>query len=361
MTQNRPDVFFVPLEDNENPDSVERKTRLLFDEAGFQSIINPSKSVAIKTHFGERGNRTHLTPDQIRPLVQKVKEYGGKPFLTETSVLYKSNRSNALDHILLAYEHGFTFENVGAPIIMADGFLGVWERKITINGEFYDKVGIAGDAIAPDALLIVSHATGHLLSGLGATIKNMGMGLSSRMGKLNQHSEVAPKVDAALCDLCKTCIKWCPEDCILENDGAAFIQEEKCIGCGECLAVCKTGAVQFTWDASSDNMQKKMVEHAYGVYLEKKDSMAYITFLTNMTKDCDCLKSKEKMVPDMGIMASFDPIALDMATLDLTRQRYQQNLSKLAYPDRNPMVQIDHGVKLGMGSKEYRLVEIKAS
>ena len=358
MNQNASDVFFIPVEDDEKPELLEQKTRRLFEAAGLNSIITPSKSVAIKTHFGEKGNRTYLKPEQIRPIVQLVKEAGGKPFLTETSVLYRGSRSNALDHILLAFEHGFTYENMGAPIIMADGFLGVWEREITINGDFYEKVGIAGDAIAPESLLIVSHATGHLLSGLGATIKNLGMGLSSRMGKLNQHSELAPKVDTALCDLCKTCIKWCPEDCILENDGAAFIQEEKCIGCGECLAVCKTGAVQFTWDASSENMQKKMVEHAYGVYLEKKESMAYMTYLTNMTKDCDCLKSKEKMIPDIGIAASFDPIALDMATLDLTQQRYQENLSKLAYPDRDPMVQIDHGVKLGMGSKEYRLVEL---
>ncbi len=358
MTQDRPDVFFIATQDDEAPDSVAQKIKLLFDKAGFPSLIKPEKSVAIKTHFGEKGNRTHITADQIRPVVQKVKEHGGKPYLTETSVLYRSNRSNALDHILLAYEHGFTFENVGAPIIMADGFLGVWEREITINGDYYEKVSIAGDALAPETMLIVSHATGHLLAGLGSAIKNLGMGLSSRMGKLSQHSEVAPRVDASLCDFCKTCLKWCPENCILDNDGVAFIQEEKCIGCGECIAVCKSGAVQFSWDVTSENLQKKMVEHAFGVHVEMKDRMAYMTFLTNMTKDCDCLKSKEKMIPDIGIVASFDPIALDMATLDLTQQKNQENLSKLAFPQHDPMIQIEHGVKLGMGSKEYNLVEI---
>jgi uncharacterized protein len=129
--------------------------------------------VAIKTHFGETGNKTHFTADHIRPIVSRVKEAGAKPFLIETSVLYKGNRLNTLDHILLAFKHGFTYENVGTPIIMSDGFLGVFEREITINGEFYEKVKIAGDAIAADSLLIVSHATGHLLSGLGATINNL--------------------------------------------------------------------------------------------------------------------------------------------------------------------------------------------
>ena len=359
MTQTRSDVFFIPVQDDESTTSVAEKVNTLFDKAGFQSIIKPKDIVSIKTHFGEKGNVTHLPPELIRPVVNKVKEHSGKPFLTETSVLYKSKRSNALDHILLAYEHGFTFENVGAPIIMSDGFLGVWEREITINGDFYEKVGIAGDAIAPDALLIISHATGHMVSGLGATMKNMGMGMSSRMGKLNQHSEVAPKVNKETCDFCKTCIKWCPENCIIEDNETALILEEKCIGCGECLAVCKPGAVQFTWDATSENLQKKMVEHAYGLYCEKKDNMAYMSFLTNMTQNCDCMKTDGKIIPDIGILASFDPIALDMATLDLTQKNNENNLAKLAYPAHDPMIQIEHGVKLGMGSKEYRLIEIE--
>lgn len=358
MADKPSDVYFIQVNDDESADAMEEKVNRLYDATSISSLIKESSIVSIKTHFGEKGNKTHLKPEQIKPFVNKVKMSGGKPFLTETSVLYKGSRSNALDHILLAFEHGFTFENMGAPIIMADGFLGVWEREITINGDYYEKVGIAGDAIAPDVLLIISHATGHVLSGLGAAIKNLGMGLSSRMGKLNQHSEVAPQVDKLECDFCKTCMKWCPENCIIEEGDVAYIVEEKCIGCGECIAVCKPGAVKFSWDASSESMQKKMVEHAFGVYCEKKDNMAFVNFLTNMTKDCDCMKSKEKMIPDIGILASFDPIALDMATIDLTSQRNQESLPKLAFPELNPYVQIDHAVKLGMGSREYNLIEI---
>lgn len=358
MKSGLPEVFFITIKDEEPIESIQDKTGILFEEAGFPSLIGVSDSVAIKTHFGEKGNKTHLTPDHIRPLVNKIKENGGKPYLTETSVLYKGNRSNALDHILLAFDHGFTYENVGAPIIMSDGFLGVFEKEIVINGDCYEKVRIAGDAIAADTLLIVSHATGHLLSGLGATIKNLGMGLSSRKGKLDQHSEVAPRINADKCDFCKTCIKWCPENCIVEHDNVAFITEEKCIGCGECIAVCKPGAVGFKWHTTSENLQKKMMEHAFGVFLEKKEKLAYLTFMTNMTKDCDCMKSKDKLIPDIGILASLDPIALDMATLDLTKEQCSENLSKLAHPHVDPLIQINHGVKLGMGSKEYKLVRL---
>ena len=182
--------------------------------------------------------------------------------------------------------------------------------------------------------------------------------MSSRKGKLNQHSEIAPSIKAAKCDYCKTCLKWCPENCIVEKEEKAFIIEEKCIGCGECLALCQQDAVKFSWDASSHNLQKKMVEHAYGVFCEKKGSLAFMNFLVNMTKDCDCMKSKEKFIKDIGILASFDPVALDTATLDLTRKHNKDNLSKLAYPNVDPMIQIHHAEKLGMGTSGFRLVEI---
>lgn len=145
---------------------------------------------------------------------------------------------------------------------------------------------------------------------------------------------------------------------IIEDSKVAFIVEEKCIGCGECIAVCKTGAVRFKWSVTSEGLQKKMVEHAFGVYKEKKDTTAYITFLTNMTKDCDCMKTKEKMIPDIGIMASYDPVALDLATMDLTKERNRESLPQMAFPDLDPMLQINHALKLGMGTTSYRLIEI---
>jgi len=352
------DVYFVATSENDPMSTIQEKIKSLYDKAGFGSFVQKNDIVSIKTHFGEKGNVTHLVPEQIRPIVDKVKESEGKPYLTETSVLYKSSRSNALDHINLAFEHGFTFEKVGAPIIMADGFLGNWEREILINGEFYEKVSIAGDAIAADKLIVVSHVTGHLVAGFGAALKNLGMGLSSRKGKLNQHSDVAPIVDAELCDFCKTCIKWCPENCIEVKAEKAFINEEKCIGCGECIAVCKQDAVKFKWDASSEMLQKKMVEHAFGIFTEMKDRIIYINFLTNMTKDCDCMKSKEKLIDDIGILASYDPVALEKASLDFTAKKNEDNLSKMSFPNHNPLVQINHAIKLGMGTQDYKIVEV---
>jgi uncharacterized Fe-S center protein len=358
MKKNSSDVYFIRVNENEREPAIEEKVILLYENAGFDSFIKKNDIVAIKTHFGEMGNTTHIKANYIRQIVKKVKENGGKPYLTETSVLYKGNRSNALSHILLAFEHGFSYENVGAPIIMSDGFLGNWEREVKINGEYYDSVSVAGDSISADKLLVVSHTTGHMLAGFGAAFKNMGMGLSSRKGKLDQHSQVAPSIDRHTCTFCGQCIKWCPENAIIEKNEKAFILDEKCIGCGECIAVCKPGAVKFQWDSTSEMLQKKMVEHAYGIFVEKRGSIAYINFLLSMTSDCDCMAPKKKFLDDIGILASFDPVAIDLATLDLTKQYHGDNISKLAFPHLDPMIQIDHAKKLGMGNTSYKIIEI---
>ncbi|HNR88156.1 MAG TPA: DUF362 domain-containing protein [Spirochaetota bacterium] len=355
----KPQVFFIRVAEGEDDGAVERKIGRLYSSAGFDPFVAKGETVAVKTHFGEKGNTTHIRANHVRQIIKKIKAAGGKPYLTETSVLYKSKRSNALDHILLAIEHGFGYDKMGAPIIMADGFLGNWEREIEINGEYYTRVSVAGDALAPDKLFVVSHATGHLASGLGAALKNLGMGLSSRKGKLNQHSQAAPAVKPTACTLCRKCIRWCPAEAVVERDGKAFILTEKCIGCGECIAVCAFDAVGFEWDQTSEVLQKKMVEHACAICREKKDRIAYVTFLTSMTRDCDCMTSKTKLIDDIGIVASFDPVAIDTATLDLTARFAGENLSRLSYPQYDPLVQVRHAEKLGMGSMAYELVEVE--
>lgn len=350
-------VYFVGVAENDT--LLEAKIARIYSAAGFDAFVSQGETVAIKTHFGEKGNNTHISARHIRQIVDRVKAAGGRPYLTETSVLYRGRRSNALDHILLAFEHGFTYTAVGAPILMADGFLGNWQREVEINGEFYQSVPVAGDALVPDKLFVVSHATGHMITGMGAALKNLGMGLSSRKGKLNQHSQLSPKVKPQFCTNCGECYQWCPADAIEERDQQAFIVVEKCIGCGECLTVCHFEAIAVAWDASSEVLQKKMVEHALGVFKSKEGRIAFLTFLTSMTRDCDCVASSEKCIGDIGIVASFDPVALDMAALDITARRADgQTLAKLSYPQRDPMVQLAHASKLGMGSIDYDLVEV---
>lgn len=352
-------VYFLPMSDGVSGKKQAAAMKKIFEKSGAAQIISQNDFVAIKLHVGEKKNNTHVKPELVREIVEKVQERGGLAFLTETSTLYKGERENAVKHIMHAHHHGFGIENVGAPFIMADGLAGNTEYEVAIEGELHHSVKVAREVMTADALLVVSHPTGHIAAGLGACIKNLGMGLASRMGKLRQHSAMLPQVSAEKCRYCKKCIKWCPQAAISEKNGKAFIGSEKCIGCGECLAVCRYDAVEYDWNAESGFMQKSMAEHAFGAIKDKRDKCFYFNVMIDMTKDCDCLNAEQhKIIPDIGILAATDPVAIDVATLDLTARAHGKTLAEMSYGHHNAMIQIEHAAKIGMGSLEYELVTL---
>ncbi len=347
-------VYFIQMQDGPSVEKQAEAMSKIYDFAGTEQIIKENDFVAIKVHVGEKGNTTHVKPDLIKVLADKVKNKKGYPFLTETSTLYKGDRENAVKHILHAHSHGSSIENTGAPFIMADGLLGNTEGSVSINGELHKTVDVAREILSADVILNVSHVTGHMITGIGACIKNLGMGLASRKGKRSQHSAMKPSIKKE-CVFCKKCIQWCPEEAIIEKDGKAFIIQAKCVGCGECLTVCRYDAVNFDWQAEAGFTQKSMAEHALGVVKDKK--CFHFNVMIDMTQDCDCWgKVQKKIIPDLGILASCDPVALDMATLELTGKIHGKTLAELSYGNQNALIQINHSVKIGMGSKEYELV-----
>lgn len=352
-------VYFAATEDRADTTTSKKALQRLFEASETKKIIAPSDLLAIKIHVGEKGNVTHVNPELVAEIVRMVKEAGGIPFLTETSTLYRGERENAVKHILLAHDHGFGLERMGAPFIMADGLAGNTETEVTIDGELHKKVGVAREVLVADALIVISHITGHMGTGLGGCIKNLGMGLASRMGKMRQHSGIKPEVILKKCQFCKKCARWCPEDAIIEKDGKSFILSEKCIGCGECLAVCRFGAVKFNWGKKAASLQRSMAEHALGAVKAKEGKAYYFNFLIDMTRNCDCLGSKqERLIPDLGILASDDPAAIDKATLDLTEEVHGENLARLSFSHVDPMIQLRHAESIGLGSLEYELVKV---
>jgi hypothetical protein len=352
-------VYFLPLANDLPVAELAAAMSKLYDASGASQAVAAHDFVAIKLHVGEKKNTTHVKPEVIRVLVDKVKTQGGLPFLTETSTLYKGERKNAVKHLLHAHEHGFGIEAVGAPFIMADGLAGNTEYEVPVDGEIHQTVKIAREILSADSLLVVSHATGHIAAGLGACIKNLGMGLASRMGKMRQHSAMLPEVQAEKCTFCQKCIRWCPQEAISEEAGKALIDAKRCIGCGECLAVCRFDAVKYDWGAESGFMQRSMAEHAWGVIREKPGKCFYFNVLTDMTKDCDCFNvAQTKLIPDIGLLASADPVAIDLATLDLTAKAQGKTLAQMSHAHHNAMIQIEHGARIGMGCLEYELIEL---
>lgn len=351
-------LFLYRFNTDEDLTIIQQNLKILFNRAGFDKIIKKHDITAVKTHFGERGVSSFVSPKYIEPVITRIKDSDAKPFLSDTNVLYKSERDNAIDHLNLAYEHGFTFENTGAPLIIADGINGINEKEIEINAPMNKVVNIAKEYLTANSIIVVTHATGHLGTGMGATIKNLGMGMSSRKGKLVQHSVSHPQIAESKCVKCGTCLKWCPADAIEMREESAFIIDERCIGCGECLAVCRPDAVKFKWDSGSILLQKQITEHALGIVKEKQGRMGYFTFMINMTKDCDCIAQPAKFIlNDIGVIAGTDPVAIDQAVWDLTLQN-GKNLNQHAYPNVDGEEQLRYGKQIGLGSRKYEIEEI---
>ncbi len=351
-------VYFIQVRDKEDPSSMAKKVKYLYEKSGAGDKFDSGDFIAVKTHIGEHTNTTFVHPLLVKAIIDKLKQGGAVPFLAETSTLYRGKRSNAIDHITLANEHGFGFEKLKVPFIMADGLFGDAEVSVDIKGKHYSQVNIASEIAKVQGLMVISHFKGHIVCGFGGAIKNVGMGLAARKGKLRQHSVMSPEINQDTCTACEDCIKWCPQDTISLVDGKAYINKKNCIGCGECLAVCKYGAVLFDWKRESRSLQEMMAEHVAGVTKAVAGRVFYFNFLINITKDCDCMNGGRIVSRDIGIVASSDIVAVEKASCDIFRKLNREEIQAFTYPNVNPLIQIEHAQAIGLGSMDYELVEV---
>jgi len=289
----------------------------LFDRAGGGEVFRPGDRVAVKVHFGEEGNTGYLRPAFARRLVEKLKNLGAEPFLTDSNTLYRGGRHRTADHLLTARRHGFSEENIGAPIEIADRF--VETEGVKIGGR---PVGLAEAARSADSLLVITHATGHVIFGYGGAVKNVSMGFASPAGKQVMHSDLKPEVKGEKCIGCGTCLGYCPVSAIvLDGKKKAVVDPEKCIGCGECVAVCPEGAIPPVWKADPSRLAEKSAAYARAVLEGKAARVLFLNFLIDIVPDCDCCDWTEPpFVPDLGILASRDILAVDQASVDLIQK-----------------------------------------
>jgi uncharacterized Fe-S center protein len=351
-------VYYIPAKRDDGNEALAKKAEKIFLQVGLLDRIEKNSFVALKIHFGETGNTGFIKPQWLTDIIGRIKEMTPHVFLTDSNTLYVSQRSNSVDHLRLASEHGFTQEAVGVPVIIADGLIGRDDDEIQVDLPRVKTAKVASGILDSDVLLCLSHFTGHMLTGFGAAIKNLGMGCASRAGKLEQHSDVHPWVDAKKCTGCGVCVEYCPEQAITVENEKAAIEEEKCIGCGECLVVCTVHAVKFRWDSDGVRCQEKMSEYAYSVFQHFEGKIGFINFLLKITKDCDCMAGDEPaVVEDIGILGSLDAVALDKASIDLVNSRSGKDLLRSGY-DVDWTAQLRHGVQIGLGSTDYELIEL---
>ncbi len=355
-----PKVYFTRASIEDGEKVISNKAAKLFKEAGFAKCFRKNDFTAVKVHIGEKGNKTYIKSPCLKGLVDELISLSTKPFLTDTSTLYLGKRHNAIDHAILAHEHGFDMAGLGIPFISPDGIFGTSETVVKIDGELNKEVSVAYDIARVQSILAVSHVTGHLGTCMAATLKTLGMGCASRKGKMRQHSAFKPSVDTDKCVGCGECYRHCPEFAINIKDLKSHIDKDKCVGCAECLALCRFGAVQHDWDQDIKILEYSVAEHAKGVLAGKDGRAAFVNFAISITKDCDCMGNPDhNIVKDIGILGSTDPVAVDAASIDLMEKTAGKPLDKISeYPNLNGKWQIEHAEKIGLGSRKYELIEI---
>ncbi len=366
-------VFFTDLRTRPGRNLLD-KLEILIKKAGIEQIDFNNKFTAVKIHFGEPGNLSYIRPNYAARIVQFLQKKNAKVFLTDANTLYLGRRSNAVDHFQSAMENGFNPIAVPCPVIIADGLKAIDYREISIPGEYCQTAKI-GSAIADaDIVISMTHFKGHEQTGFGGTLKNLGMGSASAAGKMEMHSSSQPVIDSESCTSCGQCVKYCASDAVhLNADKKAEIDYEKCVGCGQCVAVCQFDAAQVVWNSSSDITNYKIAEYSLAVVQGKPNF--HISFIMDVSPLCDCWGHNDAaIVPNIGIAASFDPVALDKACADLvTRAGVSpgscidihkhgnmegEDKFKHLHPNTDWKAGLEHGEKIGLGSMEYELISV---
>ena len=360
-------------------DGLPTKLQKLMKKAGIGQIDMDGKFVAIKMHFGELGNVSYLRPNYARAVVDVVKKLGGKPFLTDCNTMYPGSRKNALEHLYCAWENGFTPLTVGCPILIGDGLKGTDDIEVPVVGGEYVQAARIGRAIMDaDVFISLTHFKGHEMTGFGGTIKNIGMGCGSRAGKTEQHSGGKASIDPAKCRGCQKCLKECANDALsfYARTKKTRVNEENCVGCGRCLGACNYDAIAFTNFAANELLNRRMAEYTKAVVDGRP--CFHVSLVVDVSPNCDCHGENDvPILPDLGMFASFDPLALDQACVDACLQapplpgsQLAANLAKRGFVDHHdhftnstPASEwrtcLEHAEKIGLGTRAYELVRMK--
>lgn len=354
------------------------KLKKLILKAGIDQIDMDGKFAAIKMHFGELGNISYLRPNYAKAVADVVKELGGHPFLTDCNTLYIGSRKNALEHLECAWENGFTPLTVGCPILIADGLKGTDDVNVPVKGGEYIKEAKIGRAIMDaDIFISLTHFKGHEMTGFGGAIKNIGMGCGSRAGKKDQHHNGRPQIDPNICKGCRACLRECANSGLVYNEEThkMSINAENCVGCGRCIGACNFDAIEFANWAAAKDLNCRMAEYAKAV-IDGRPSF-HISLVVDVSPNCDCHSENDApILPNIGMFASFDPLALDQACVDaciksvpLPDSQLSDNMAAADFVDHHDHFTnstpesewkscLEHAAKIGIGNREYELIKM---
>ncbi len=368
---NKSKVYFTDLHATTQCNLLDKIEKLAI-AAGIKNIDFEKKFVAIKIHFGEPGNLAYLRPNYAKRIVSLIESLGGKPFLTDCNTLYVGGRKNALDHLQSAYENGYNPFSAGCHVIIADGLKGTDEALVDIDLKHVKQAKIGQAIMDADVLITMNHFKGHEATGFGGALKNIGMGCGSRAGKMEMHCTSKTVVKAEVCRSCKACTKICAHDAISFNaNNKAVIDQDKCVGCGRCIGVCNFDAIEPLAFAANDILNEKIAEYTYAVLKDRPHF--HISLAIDISPCCDCHSENDLPIcADVGMFASFDPVALDVACADACnaapiipgsvldeQEKHHHDHFINTHPETNWQVCVDYAEELGIGTKEYELIVLK--
>jgi hypothetical protein len=367
------DVFFWNLRASMKA-PMHKRMRALLKACGGHKLINEGDLTAVKIHFGEQGVTGFLRPLWVKAITDFITESGGKPFLTDASTLYVGQRGEAVSHHLCAARHGWDPLVLGAPVIIADGLKGGDETPVSVGGKHIKDAYIASGVADADFFVSVNHFKGHELAGFGGALKNIGMGCASKRGKMQQHFSTGPNLNPDNCEGCGSCVKACKTGALYldESTEKIAIHAEKCVGCGGCFVACRHGALEVNWKIGVQEFLERMMEYALAVMKTKQGPCLHVNFVMDVVPDCDCVGFTDAPIcPDIGVLASLDPVAVDQASMDLV------NAAPPLYPSQLPFgvtpgqpkfaaihqhvpehMGLDYAEAIGLGSREYNLVNL---
>ncbi|MBE6287859.1 MAG: DUF362 domain-containing protein [Mediterranea massiliensis] len=370
-------VYFTDFRTKAHGDSLPTKLKKLVKKAGIENIDMEGKFVAIKMHFGELGNISYLRPNYARAIVDLVKELGGKPFLTDCNTMYPGSRKNAIEHLYCAWENGFTPLTAGCPIIIGDGLKGTDEIEVPVEGgEYVTKAKIGRAIMDADIFISLNHFKGHEMAGFGGAIKNIGMGCGSRAGKTEQHISGQPYIDEESCRGCQKCFAQCANNGLVFNNGSRKMKVDKnhCVGCGRCLGACNFDAIHFENYHAPQLLNRKMAEYAKAVVTGRPQM--HISLVVDVSPNCDChAENDSPILPNIGMFASTDPLALDQACVDaclsaspLPNSQLHDHIQSPKFCDKHDHFTnstpesewqscLEHAEKIGLGSRKYELIK----
>ena len=377
ISMEKSKVYFTDLRTKAFGDGLCDKLKSLIKAAGIGTIDFDRKFTAIKMHFGEMGNLSYLRPNYAKAVAEVVKELGGIPFLTDCNTMYPGSRKNAIEHLYCAWENGFTPLSCGCPVIIADGIKGLDDIAVPVTGCDVPDAYIGRAIMDADIFISLSHFKGHEMTGFGGAIKNIGMGSGSRRGKTDQHSGGKAQISAMRCRGCRLCQKECANGGLVYDEAAGrmTVDTGNCVGCGRCLGACNFDAIHFEQDNSIADLNRRMAEYAKAVVDGRPNF--HISLVIDVSPYCDChAENDAPILPDIGMFASFDPVALDQACADaclkaepLPGSVLYDNMHKEGFCDRHDHFEnttpeaewkscLEHAEEIGLGSREYELIRV---